>query len=203
MRRKTRKKPASGLASALFTPVQQRVLGLLFGQPERTFGSAELIRLAESGTGAAHRQLQRLERAALVRATRLGNQKLYQANRDSPIFSELHGLVVKTAGLVEPLHKVLAPVSEGIEAAFVFGSIAKGTDGAKSDVDLLVVSDSLTYTELYELLQPAEKALGRTIQPTVMTRSDWNRKRSARDSFAKRVAEQPRLFVIGGVNDVA
>ncbi len=85
-------KPRSGLADALLTPVQQRVLGVLFGQPDRTYQSAELIRLARSGTGAVHRQLSRLEAAGLLTATRVGNQKHYQARRDSPVFAELHGL---------------------------------------------------------------------------------------------------------------
>lgn len=99
---KRTKTAPGGLAGALFTPVQQRVLGLLFGQPERSFGSGELIRQAGSGTGAAHRQLLRLEKVGLVRVTRVGNQKHYQANPDSPIYPELHGLVVKTVGLAEP-----------------------------------------------------------------------------------------------------
>lgn len=91
-----------GLAGALFTPVQQRVLGLVFGQPERRFQSAELIRLAGSGTGAVHRQLQRLAAAGLVTVTRDGNQKYYQARKDSPIYPELHGLAIKTAESSQP-----------------------------------------------------------------------------------------------------
>lgn len=193
----------SGLASALFTPVQQRVLGLLFGQPERRFGSGELIRQAGSGTGAAHRQLQRLERAGLVRVTRVGNQKHYQANRDAPIFHELHGLVVKTVGLVEPLRAALAPLETRIDAAFVFGSVAQGTERAGSDLDLMLVGDELGYVEIYEALQSAEKALGRAVNPTVMARAEWRRKRAAGDSFAKRVAARPKLFVIGSEDALA
>lgn len=193
----------SGLAGALFTPVQQRVLGLLFGQPERRFGSGELIRQAGSGTGAAHRQLQRLERAGLVRVTRVGNQKHYQANRDAPIFHELHGLVVKTVGLVEPLRAALAPLETKIDAAFVFGSVAQGTERAGSDLDLMLVGDELGYVEIYEALQSAEKALGRAVNPTVMARAEWRHKRAAGDSFAQRVAARPKLFVIGSEDALA
>jgi len=98
----------TGMADALFTPVQQRVLALLFGQPERRYQSAELIRLAKGGTGAVHRQLARLAAAGLVTVTHTGNQKHYQARRDAPVFEELHGLVVKTVGLVQPLRRALA-----------------------------------------------------------------------------------------------
>ena len=185
------------MAGALFTPVQQRVIGLLFGQPERRFGSGEIIRLADSGTGAVHRQLQRLAAAGLVEVTTEGNQKYYQARRDTPIFAELHGLAVKTFGLMEPLRVALEPLAVRIAAAFVFGSVAKGADRAGSDIDLLVVSDDLAYADVYQAVEEAESAFGRRVNPTVLTRAEWRRKRRGGDSFASRIASQPRLFVIG------
>lgn len=199
----TKARAAKGLAAALFSPVQRRVLGLLFGQPERRFGSGELIRAVGSGTGAAHRQLQRLAGVGLVTVTRIGNQKHYQANPGSPIFPEIHGLIVKTVGLVEPLRAALAPVAKDIEVAFVFGSIAKGTDRAQSDIDLLVVSDQVGYAEIYQRLQTAEKILARPINPTVLTRAEWKKARGARDSLATRIGRQPRIFVIGAESDAA
>src|SRR5262245_19322356 len=109
-----------GLADALFTKVQQRVLGLLFAQPDRRFQSAELIRLAKGGTGAVHRELGRLAEAGLVTTTRTGNQKHYQARRDSPVFEELRSLILKTTGLAEPLRAALAPLERNIRAAFIY-----------------------------------------------------------------------------------
>ena len=132
-----------GLADALFTPVQQRVLGLLFGQPERRFQSSELIRLAGSGTGAVHRVLTRLADAGLVAVERSGNQKHYRANPDSPVFAELGGLVRKTVGLVVPLQAALAPLARKIAVAFVYGSVARGQDRASNDIDLMVIADKL------------------------------------------------------------
>jgi len=187
----------SAVASALFTPVQQRVLGLVFGQPERRFQSAELIRLAGSGTGAVHRQLQRLAEAGLVVVTRDGNQKYYQAQKDSAVFPELNGLITKTVGIVEPLRVALAPLASRIHVAFVFGSVAKGNERGKSDIDLLVVTDTLAYAEIYAALEVAERTLARTINPTVFTRAEWRRKRARNDSFAARIVKQRRLFVIG------
>ena len=194
--------PRVGLADALFTPVQQRVLGLLFGQPDRRFQSAELIRLAKGGTGAVHRQLGRLSAAGLVTTTRTGNQKHYQARRDSPVFDELHGLIIKTVGLAEPLRRALAPLSEAIRAAFVYGSVAKGTDGASSDIDVMVISDSLRYHHLFEALQAAEATLARKVNPTVLTLREWRSKRGRGDSFAARVASRPRVFLIGSGDDI-
>src|SRR5437667_6413180 len=116
---------APGLGDALFAKVQQRVLGVLFGNPRRTFYANEVIGLANSGTGAVQRELARLEAAGLVTVTRMGKQKHYQANASSPVFEELRALILKTFGLAELLRAALEPVSSGIRAAFVYGSIAK------------------------------------------------------------------------------
>jgi predicted nucleotidyltransferase len=197
MGKQVRKTPVSAIASALFTPVQQRVLGILFGQPDRRFQSAELIRLAGSGTGAVHRQLQRLVEAGLVAVTHAGNQKYYQAQKDASVFPELHGLIVKTVGVVEPLRAALAPIAADIQLAFVFGSVAKASEHGASDLDLLVVTDVLAYGDIYAALETAERTLGRTINPTVFTRAEWKRKRAKKDSFAARITSQRRLFIIG------
>lgn len=198
-----RKISLAGLADALFTSVQQRVLGFLFGQPDRRFQSAELIRMAKGGVGAVHRQLGRLEEAGLVEVTRAGNQKYYQARRESPVFAELHGLIAKTVGMAMPLREALRASADRIRAAFVFGSVAKGSDHAGSDIDLMVISDELTYADLFEALQAAETQLARPINPTVMSVADWRAKRARQDSFAARVAAQPKLFVIGSDDDLA
>ena len=193
----------SSLAGALFTGVQQRVLALLFGQPDRRFQSAELIRLAKGGTGAVHRQLARLEAGGLVTVTRSGNQKHYQASRSSPVFDELNRLIVKTVGLAEPLRQALEPKTKRIRAAFVYGSVSKGSDKAGSDIDLMVISDALTYPDVFEALQAAEAVLARPVNPTVMTSGEWRAKRARKDSFVARVAAQPKLFVIGSDDELA
>ena len=192
-----RAKVSAGLAGALFTAVQQRVLGLLFGQPERRFQSAELIRLSQSGTGAVHRLVTRLAQAGLVTVTHSGAQKYYQANMDNPVFAELHGLIVKTSGLAEPVREALQPLAAQIERAFIYGSIAKGEDRAESDVDLMVISDTLSYTDLYESLAQAEATIARPINPNLMTSKDWREKLSMPDSFVAKIATQPRLYLIG------
>jgi predicted nucleotidyltransferase len=190
------------LADALFSPVQQRVLALLFGHPERSFRGNELISLADSGTGAVHRQLMRLAESGLVTVTRAGNQKHYQANPASPVFAELHGLVVKTIGLAGPLEEALAAFGDRIKAAFVYGSIAKGTDTAQSDIDLMVISADVAYPELYSALQEAEAALGRPVHVSLATPAEWKRKLAEGNPFVTKVQAQPRISVIGAVDDL-
>lgn len=144
----------------------------------------------------------RLVDAGLVSVARLGNQKHYQADRQSPVFAELHGLAVKTSGIVDPLRSALDPLAEQVYAAWVYGSLAKGDETAASDIDLLLISDTLQYPDVIGALQMAETTLGRTINPIVLKRAEWRSKRTRSGSFAARIAGAPRLFVIGSDNDI-
>lgn len=193
----------TSLADALFSTIQQRVLAYLFGQPERSFFATELIRLAGGGSGAVQRELARLADSGLVTVSRLGTQKHYQANPKSPIFSELCAIAQKTVGLAEPLREALAPLARRIAAAFVFGSVAKRSDTAASDIDVLVLSDSVEYADVFEALQSAEEKLGRTVNPTVYARANWRRKRKDGNAFVVKVAAQPKVFLIGTEEDLA
>lgn len=192
----------TSLADALFSNVQQRVLAYLFGQPERSFFATELIKLAGGGSGAVQRELARLEDSGLVMVTRLGTQKHYQANPKSPIFSELCGIAQKTVGLAEPLREALTPLAKRIDAAFVFGSVAKRNDTAASDIDVLVLSDSVEYADVFAVLQSAETKLGRTVNPTVYTPPNWRRKRKDGNAFVVRVSAQPKIFLLGSEEDL-
>ncbi len=185
------------LAGALFSNTQQRVLGLIFGQPDRSFYATELINLAGSGSGAVQRELARLEETALVTVKRIGTQKHYQANPASPLFAELCAIVRKTVGLAEPLRKGLALLAPDIVAAFVFGSVAKKQDTAVSDIDVMVVSDSVSYADLFGALEPVALCLNRAINPVVYTTAQFAKRRRADTAFIKRVMEQPRIWLIG------
>jgi predicted nucleotidyltransferase/predicted transcriptional regulator with HTH domain len=166
---------AASLANALFSNVQQKVLALIFGRPERSFYMSEIVRNVRSGNGAVERELLRLQESGLVSVERVGNQKHYRANRESPIFSELRNIVLKTSGLSEPLKQSLAPHASKIGAAFVYGSIAKGTDTASSEIDLMVIGNDLTYSDLYGGLQKAEDFLQRRVDATFLTIDEWNK----------------------------
>lgn len=191
-----------GLAGALFGRTQGKVLGILFGEPDRSFLGAEVIRRARAGVGGVHRELVKLERSGLVTVERSANQKRYRANRESPVFAELHGLVVKTVGLVGPLAEALAPLREKIRAAFVYGSVAGESDTAGSDVDLVVIGEGIDYPSLFEALLPAEAALGRPVHPKLSSPEEWRRRLSSGGAFARKVSARPRLFVVGRADDV-
>lgn len=192
-----------GLADALFTQTQQRVLGLLFGQPQRAFGVAELIALISAGSGAVQRELAKLATAGLVSVQRLGNQKRYQANADAPIHDELVAIVQKTIGLAGPLREALLPLQNQISAAFVYGSVAKRSDTVRSDIDLMILSDTLGYADVMQVLDGADVRLGRPVNPTLYSNDEFAKRVQEENAFLVRVLAQPKIWVIGGEDELS
>lgn len=168
---------ARTLADALFSRTQQRVLSLVFGQPERAFALSELIALAGSGTGAVQREVQKLLDSRLIVATTADRHRHYQANHAAPIFEELRSIVEKTAGVPGRLRAALVPLTDRVRLALLYGSVAKQTDTATSDIDVLLVSDDLTLEEVFTALQDAERDLGRRVSPTLYTSDEFRRRR--------------------------
>lgn len=191
-----------GLADALFTQTQQRVLALLFGQDRRDFSISELISGSGAGSGAVQREVAKLVASGLVEQRKVGNQKRYRAFAGSPIHAELVALVHKTIGLAQPLREALQPLRDKISFAFVYGSVAKRTDSAHSDIDLMLVSNTLGYAELMAVLDPLEDQLGRPVNPTLYTHDELKDRLRKGNAFLRRVLEQPKVWVIGGTDDL-
>ena len=191
------------VADALFAGTQQRLLALLFGQPYRSYYATELIGLAQAGSGAVQRELAHLSHSGLLTVTAVGSQKHYQANPDSPIYAELCAIVLKTVGLAEPLREALAPLAGKIRAAFVYGSVAKRQDTAASDIDLMLLSDELTYGDVFAALETVSTRLGRTVNPTVLTSREFSKRLKGKESFLTRVLAQPKIWLMGGEDDLA
>jgi len=194
--------PLTAIGDALFTKTQQRVLGLLYGKPDKSFYTNEIVRRADMGRGTIRRELDRLVSADLLVVTREGNQHHYQANPDCPVYAELLGIVKKTFGVADVIREALKPLDKQIELAFVYGSIAKGTDAKTSDIDLMLVGEGLLYGDVMELMTPLEESLLRPINPTIYTPEDFKTKLDDGSSFLVRVMEQPKLMVKGVINDV-
>jgi predicted nucleotidyltransferase len=190
------------IANSLFTKTQQKVLGLLFGRPDTTFYLNEIVRLADMGKGTIRRELERMTAAGLLTLTRIGNQNHYQANPESPIYNELVSISRKTFGIADVIRQALQPMASVIQFAFVYGSIAKGEESAKSDIDLMIIGDDIAYTDLMNLLIPIEKELQRPINPSVYTLADVKKKLEAKNSFLTRVMAQEKINVIGDANAI-
>ena len=184
------------IATALFSDSQSRVFRWLFGQPEREFHLSELRRLTGLGSASLQRELNRLAEVGLVRSERVGNLRRFQANPQSPMYGELVGLTRKTLGVEPMLREALLPLSRNLKAAWVYGSVAKQTDTAQSDIDVMLVGKNLRLTKVLEVLVPLEAQLGRKINPTVYTPAEFAKRRAEPDSFVNRVLAQPMLPLI-------
>lgn len=161
----------------------------------------ELMSLADSGRGAVQRELAKLAASGLVTVKRVGNQKHYQANQDSPLFEELCNIMEKTVGLKGPILDALEPLKGQINLALIYGSVAKHSDTAASDVDLMLVSDDIMLEEVFTELVPAEKLLGRKINPTLFTSAEFQARKNKKGAFLDRVLGGPTIVLMGSVDD--
>jgi len=193
---------STSLGNVLFTKTQQKVLGLLYTRPDKSFYLNEIVRLSKMGKGTIKRELERMEASGLLSVERIGNQNHFSVNKDCPIYPELLGIVRKTFGVADVIYAALKPFDEQIKMAFIYGSIAKAEDTAKSDIDLLVVAEDLAYSELIESLFDAENSLGRPINPTIYGIDEIRKKINQDNAFVTRVMDQPKIWIKGDENDI-
>jgi len=186
---------------ALLPKTRQGILAATLVQPTKAWYASELAHRLGVPSSSLQRELRDLSEAGILKTHRQGRMVYYQANRDSPVFPDLRGLLLKTAGLVDVLAQALKPVAAKIAAAFVYGSIAAGSEQSDSDIDLMVVGQ-VSPEDLALPLRRARELLGREINPMVYTPAEFARKRSARDPFLKQVLDNPRLIVLGNKDEL-
>lgn len=187
------------LAHFLLGQTRSSVLGALLLRPEVSLHVRELARLTGVSPGSLHRELRALAEIGLLIRQEAGRQVYYRANQQCPVYEELAGLLRKTAGLVDVLREALVPLAGKMESAFVYGSMARGTEHGHSDVDLMVIGD-LEFADVVLALAPAQEKLRREINPTVLSHTDFKRKLEQADSFVAQVWSGPKLWVAGDQN---
>ena len=186
----------TSISDALFTKTQQRVLGLLFGAPDKSFYTNEIVRRADMGRGTVRRELARLVSAGLLEMAPEGNQHHYRANKHCPIYAALVDIVKKTFGFTDVIREALSPLAGQIEWAFIFGSVASGKETASSDIDLMIIGEP-GFSEVVGVLYPVQNSLGREINPKIFHRKEWVQRRDSGDAFIKEVLSKPRMDVMG------
>ena len=190
-----------GGSLSLFGKTRQALLALLYARADEEHLQENLIQLAGLGRGTVQRELEFLARAGVVRRTMRGRQVYFQADAESPIYAELRGLVVKTAGVADALRAALAPLSGRIRVAFIYGSVAKGAERRGSDVDVMVIGD-VSFAEAAEALARAQKAIGREINPSVYAPADFRAKLKAKHHFLRTVLKGGKIYLIGDENEL-
>jgi len=187
--------------SILFSEYRRRVLALLLLHPDERYHVREIARLTNTTAGTLHRELSKLAKSKVLLREQSGNQVYYQANRNFPIYTELTSILKKTSGLVDVLFDFLTSLAEKIEVAFVFGSVAKGTENLGSDIDVLIIGE-VDFTEAVEALYAAQASLGREINPKIYSREQWKASLQKQDLFIQEVLNNPKLFIMGAEHDL-
>ena len=194
-------KKQGDLTSVLFGKTRQALLSLFYSQPEESFYLRQVVRAADVGQGTVQRELQQLSEGGIIKRTKRGQQVYYQANRDCPVFAELRGLIMKTAGLADVLKKALKPLAKKIQVAFVYGSFAANTAKASSDVDLMVIG-SCSFGEVTDAIFKTQDKLGREVNPSVYPAGEFKEKSATGHHFIKTVMAGAKIFLIGDENEL-
>lgn len=189
----------STLSGILSSRVRAEIFRLLFGLNEKELHMREMERQAALSLGTIRQDLQKLVKLDLVKARRDGNRLYYRANTDHPLYPEIRSLVLKTAGLVEVIKSALD--REGIEVAFIFGSLARSKERAASDVDLMVIG-TIGLRSLSSRLAGVSEQIGREINPHALSIEEFRRRKQNGNHFLSNVLESPKLFIIGSENDL-
>lgn len=188
-------------ASLLFPAAYRRqVLALLLLHPERKLHVREISRLTGTTPGTMNKELSRLHEAGLLEREWVGNQLRYSANRSHQIYQELAGILRKTVGIADVMLESLSPLAGSIELAFIYGSIARGTETAGSDVDLLIVG-GVEFGKVLDAVHPTQKKLGRDVNAKVYSRREWNAKAKSGDAFVTEILKGPKIMLIGDLNE--
>ena len=189
------------LSSILFKDYRRRVLGLLLLHPDKPYHVREIARLTGTVAGTLHKELARLAAAGILTKETSGNQVLYGADPNCPIYSELASILRKTSGIADVLRESLAPVVDRIEFAFVFGSMATGEETSGSDVDVMLIGD-ISFSEAVNALYSAQESIHREINPKVYSHGEWKKLVKSKDAFIKNVLAAPKIFLTGGPDDL-
>jgi len=193
----------SSAGGALFGATRQAVLSLLFCHPDQRFYQRQIIRSLALGSGAVQRELEQLATAGIVTRTVEGRQTYFQANHNCPVFAELRSLIRKTFGVAGALREGLVALGDKVRLAFVYGSVASGTEKAGSDVDVMVVGDEISLQDVVSALGDAQTALGTEVNPSVYRTEEFRRKLAGGHHFLSTVVAGPKIFLIGNDHELA
>lgn len=186
----------NSLAVQLLGQTRSAVLTALLMHPEQAVHVRQLARMTGASAGSLHRELRMLADLGLLARREQGRQVLYQANAAHPVFKDLAALLRKTSGVADVLRATLAPLGDAVALAFVYGSVAAGTEGPRSDVDVLLLGP-LSFADAVRALAPTAAVLGREVNPTSMPLADFARKWREGDGFVSGVVAGPRIWLKG------
>jgi predicted nucleotidyltransferase len=196
-----RTKTPTDLGTVFFGAYRRQVLGLLLLHPDESFHLREIARATNTQPGTLRRELAQLTDAGVLRREKVGNLVRYRVDTACPIYDELRGILKKTVGVADVLREALAPLSDRISVAFVYGSVASGAERRASDIDVMVIG-SASFEEVVGALHSSQEELRREINPNVYSLAEFKKKAKEKGSFLARVLDEPKLFILGNEHDL-
>lgn len=187
------------LPEILSSRARAGVFRLLFGITAQELHLREIARRSGLALGTIQQELRKLEGMDLLVLRKDGNRVYYRANTAHPLYDDIRSLVLKTSGLVDVLRAALT--REGIDVAFVFGSVARGDEGAGGEVDVMVIGRA-GLREISAWLSGASERIGREANPHVMDAVTFASRRTSGEPFLSRVLSAPKLFVVGDEDEL-
>jgi uncharacterized protein len=178
------------------------LLKMLLLNTDSRFYLRELVARTGLPQGSVQRELANLVQAGVLVREHSGRQTYYSADDRCPILSELRSILVKTVGVADVLRDALAPLADGIEMGFIYGSLAKGCETAQSDVDVMLIGE-IDFGDVVTALTPIEDQLRREINPSVFTSAEFKRRIETQEHFISSVLRAPRIMLIGDENELA
>lgn len=193
-------KKKKDMAAVLFPGTKRKILALFFLNPDQEYYFSEVVRLTGTRQGVIQRELKNLTEAGILNAERRGRQKFYRANKSNPIFPDLRNIVFKTFGIIGQVKDALKPMEKRIEIAFVYGSFARGEEVADSDIDLFIIGKA-PLDEIVSALTKVENAIGREINPTLFSATEFKSKWLKKNHFLRSMAKTEKEFIIGSEDE--
>ena len=187
------------LEALISSRTRVKLLTLFLLNPEKEYYVREIVRMSEENYNAVRRELANLEKFGLITGQKKGNQQYYSVNRSFFLYNELQKIVLKTEGVASVIRDSLAD-QRGFECMFIYGSFAKGTAGAQSDIDMFVVGD-IDENVLIPLVHKSEQVIGREINYTLMPGREFRKRKESGDPFVTNVMGEPKIMITGTCND--
>jgi len=175
--------------------VRKALFKLYFTNPDSEFYLRELERMFSIPVSMVRKELLRLEKEGIFLSHKKGNLTYYYVNKAYPLFGEFKSIVFKTIGAQGLLEEALRKI-KGIEAAFIYGSYAKGSEKALSDIDLCIIG-SINEDILVRRINELEKSLKREINYTLYTKNEFTQKKRNKDSFISDLISSQKIILIG------
>ena len=188
------------LSTLITSKARVELITWFVSHPGERFYYRQLIAILKASKQSIQNELARLEKAGLLSSQKEGNIRFYWVNQNFILYPEIKSMIFKTVGIGDELRNALGGIGD-IRSAFIYGSVAKKKEDARSDIDIMVIGD-VSVDAIHEAIMKSEKRLRREISYSIFSPSDWKKQLTQKKAFVSSVARDQKIFLIGSANDL-